>query len=181
MHVIFTTMKLVLMFRLDPGQPGIILGFLIDANGVVFSVLIMVSRISFDVVRLHCSYMQILHQPAMSMVYAMRHASCALLLPKLILLRSKKQPGHSLILQGTKLSSLQCCPSSQQDATDLWSSPPKTPPHQSHLPPPVSSLPQACVSPLACFTQQHESQWHCHGDTILAGCTTWVYHVQHTL
>ena len=134
-------------------------------RSIFFSfVLIMVSRILFDVVHLHCSYMQILHQPAMAMVYAMRHcASCALLLPKLILLHSKKQPGHSLILQGTKLSSLQCCPSSQQDATDLWSSPPKTHPHKSHLPPPVSSLPQACVSPLACFTQQHDSQWHCHG------------------
>ena len=127
----------------------------------------MVLSISFDVVPLHCRLMQLyasLHQLAIAMLYAMRHCpSCALLLAKLMLLHSKKQQEHSLILQGAKLSSLQCCSSSHQDATDLWSSPPKTHPHQSHFPPSLSSLPQACVSPLACFTQQHNSQQHCHG------------------
>jgi len=112
-----------------------------------------------------CSCMQLLHQLAIAMLHAMRHcASCALLFTKLVLLHSKKQQGHFLILQGVTLSSLDCC-SSQQDLTDLWSSPPKTHPHKSHFPPPISSLPQACAFPLACIMQEQHTchLHHCPG------------------
>ncbi|DBA88511.1 TPA: hypothetical protein ACH3X2_004987 [Trebouxia sp. C0005] len=56
---------------------------------------------------------------------------------------------HGMDIVGPKGATLssQCCSSFQQDATDLWSSPPKTHPHKSHFPPPVSSLPQANNAP----------------------------------
>ena len=151
-------------------------------RSIFFSfVLIMVSRILFDIVHLHCSYMQISHQPAMAMVYAMRHcASCALLLPKLILLHSKKQPGTPSSCRAPNCLAYSAAPPPSKMQQTFGHLP------QRLTPTSLICHPQypACLRHVSPDLLASSSSTTASGtvmDTILAGCTTWVYHVQHTL
>ncbi len=113
----------------------------------------------------------IMQGPSRSHVVIMHEQSHAQL--KLIMIKHGRLHSQVMVMQGATLSSLDCCSphTTNADATDPWSSPPKSSPHKSHLSTPTASLPQACFYFLSSSCSTTTSLLPCQ---CCAHCVSWL-------